>query len=140
MVATAITRDDLADDVAGINGSIDIIRETRGGPWPEHPVSEAFNFVDLVWHELEFRDGTSFTYVLRDADGQYLGCCYFYPMGRRTDLADELLNYDVDVSWWVTRDAYERGRYTEVHRALHHWLAHQFPFWEPYFSNAELPA
>ena len=29
-------------------------------------------------------------------------CCYLYPMGRRTPLTEELLTYDVDVSWWVT--------------------------------------
>ena len=31
VVATAITRDDLADDVRGINASLDLIRQTRGG-------------------------------------------------------------------------------------------------------------
>jgi hypothetical protein len=38
---------------------------------------------DLVWHECEFREGGSFTYAVHDAAGQYLGCCYLYPMGRR---------------------------------------------------------
>ncbi|MEV6644258.1 hypothetical protein [Amycolatopsis sp. NPDC051371] len=35
------------------------------------------------------------------------------PHGRRTKLTEELLGYDVDVSWWVTPDAYEK-----VYRAL----------------------
>lgn len=64
LVARAITRSDLHDDVRGINASIELIQTTRGGGWPEQPVSEEFNFVDLVWHELEFREGTSFTYVV----------------------------------------------------------------------------
>jgi RimJ/RimL family protein N-acetyltransferase len=139
LVATTLTRADLQDDVRGINASIELIQKTRGGGWPTEPVSEEFNFVDLVWHELEFREGDSFTYVLRDAGGGYLGCCYLYPMGRRTELAEHLLKYDVDVSWWVTPSAYERGYYTKAHRALRHWLAHEFPFWEPYFSNRESP-
>ena len=60
--ATAISRDHLHDDVQGINASIELIRRTRGGSWPTEPVSADFNYVDLVWHECEFREGDSFTY------------------------------------------------------------------------------
>jgi hypothetical protein len=109
VVAAAITRSDLEDDVRGINASLDLIRRTRGGGWPTGPVTADCNFVDLVWHELEFREGKSFTYVMRDATGGYLGCCYLYPMGGRTELTEVLLHYDVDVSWWVTPSAYEAG-------------------------------
>ncbi len=139
IVATAIARADLEDDVRGINQSLDLIRRTRGGGWPTDPVAEEFNFVDLVWHELEFRERDSFTYVLRDSEGGYLGCCYLYPMGRRTPLTDSLLRYDVDVSWWVTPAAYEAGYYENTYRALRHWLATEYPFWNGYFSNREIP-
>ena len=121
--ARAISRADLHDDVRGINASIALIERTRGGGWPTEPVTEEFNFVDLVWHELEFREGTSFTYAVYDSGGGYLGCCYLYPMGRRTELSERLLGYDVDVSWWVTPDAYERGYYDKLYRALGRWLA-----------------
>jgi hypothetical protein len=139
LVATAITRDDLDDDVRGINESIALIRTTRGGGWPAEPVSREHNFVDLVWHELEFREGASFTYVVRDTRGAYLGCCYLYPMGRRTPLSRELLGHDVDVSWWVTPAAHARGDYQKLYRALRRWVADDFPFEAPYFSNAEIP-
>ena len=138
--ARALTRDDLHDDVRGINVSLDLIRRTRGGRWPTEPVTEEFNFVDLVWHECEFREGDSFTYaVYDDTAGQYLGCCYFYPMGRRTPLTEDLLGYDVDVSWWVTPDAYGRGCYALLYSALRHWIATAFPFAKAYYSNVELP-
>src|SRR3954451_3528500 len=101
VVARAISRDDLRDDVAGINCSLELIRRTRGGAWPTEPVTEADNYTDLVWHELEFREGYSFTYAVRDTNDTYLGCCYVYPMGRRAELDDELITCDVDVSWWV---------------------------------------
>ena len=140
IVARAISRADLHEDVKGINASIEIIRRTRGGGWPSEEVTEEFNFVDLVWHELEFREGDSFAYAVYDANGGYLGCCYLYPMGRRTELTEELLGHDVDVSWWVTPSAYEAGYYTKLYRALRHWLAEQLPFAEPYYSNRELPA
>ena len=71
LVATAITRDDLADDVRGINASLALIKRTRGGQWPTGPVDEDYNYVDLVWHELEFREATSFTYVVRNSAGAY---------------------------------------------------------------------
>jgi hypothetical protein len=140
LTARAITRDDLREDVRGINASIDLIKRTRGGNWPTEPVTEDFNYIDLVWHECEFREGGSFTYAVYDADGGYLGCCYLYPMGSRTELTAELLDHDVDVSWWVTPDAYARGYYEMLYRGLGHWLAERFPFDNPHYSNRELPS
>jgi hypothetical protein len=137
--ARAISRADLADDVRGINASLELIVRTRGGGWPTEPVTAAVDFVDLVWHELEFRDGYSFTYAVYDTGGNYLGCCYLYPLGRRTELSEALLDYDVDVSWWVTPAAYERGDYDKLYTALRHWLATEFSFWRPYYSNREIP-
>ena len=137
--ARAISRADLTEDVRGINSSLDLIVRTRGGGWPTEPVTADVDFVDLVWHELEFRDGYSFTYAVYDTGGNYLGCCYLYPLGRRTKLSRALLDYDVDVSWWVTPAAYERGDYDKLYTALRHWLATEFPFWRPYYSNREIP-
>jgi RimJ/RimL family protein N-acetyltransferase len=137
--ARVLSREDLHDDVQGINASIELIRRTRGGTWPTEPVTEDFNFIDLVWHECEFREGDSFSYAVYTDDGAYLGCAYLYPMGRRQELNEELLRHDVDVSWWVTPDAYERGYYEKVYRALQHWLAEELPFTAPYYSNAEIP-
>jgi hypothetical protein len=138
--AQAITRDHLDDDVAGINASLDLIGQTRGGGWPTEPVTAEGNFVDLVWHECEFRDGGSYTYALYHARHGYIGCCYLYPLGGRTTLTEELArDYDVDVSWWVTPDAYARADYARVYVALQDWLAEHFASWRPYFSNRELP-
>jgi RimJ/RimL family protein N-acetyltransferase len=137
--ADAITRDHLEEDVRGINASLDLIRRTRGGGWPDGPVTPEGNYVDLVWHECEFRDGKSFTFVLRDGAGEYIGCAYLYPVGVRRPLTQELLAHDVDVSWWVTPDAYDRGLYAAAHEALRRWSVEDFPFAAPFFSNVELP-
>ena len=138
--AQAITREHLADDVAGINASLELIRQTRGGAWPTEPVTAEGNFVDLVWHECEFRDDGSYTYAVYHAQHGYIGCCYLYPLGGRTPLTAELADgYDVDVSWWVTPPAYERGDYAALYAALQHWLAERFAFWRAYYSNLELP-
>jgi hypothetical protein len=140
ITARAISRADLVADVKGINASLDLIRRTRGGDWPSGPVSEEFDYVDLVWHECEFREGYSFSYAVYDAEGQYLGCCYLYPMGRRTPLDETLLDHDVDGSWWVTPEAYDRGYYVKLYLALQHWIATAFPFRKPHFSNREIPS
>ena len=84
--ARAISRAGNDDDAQGINASIELIRRTRGGSWPTEPVSVDFDYVDEIWHECEFREGGSFTYAVYDSRGQYPGCCYLYPMGRRTPL------------------------------------------------------
>jgi RimJ/RimL family protein N-acetyltransferase len=139
VVATAITREHLVDDVAGINTSLELIRRTRGGEWPSEPTTEDANFIWLVWHELEFLEGKSFTYALYSTEPRYLGCAYLYPPGRRGPLTEELAAFDVDVSWWVTPAGYEQGYYREVYDALRHWLASEFPFRNPYYSNAEIP-
>jgi hypothetical protein len=139
LVASAIGRTHLSDDVRGINESIDLIRQTRGRNWPTEPVSEDFNFVDLIWHELEFRDGTSFTYAVHDLNRGHIGCCYLYPMGRRTTLTEGLLEFDVVVNWWVTPGAYTREDYLKLFKALRRWLESELPFHTPYFSNAEIP-
>jgi hypothetical protein len=137
--AHAISRSDLTDDVRGINASLDLIRRTRGGRWPTGPVTEDYNYIDLVWHEAEFRDGQSFTFAIYNAAGNYLGCSYLYPMGGRTPLTEHLIDHDVDVSWWVTPDAYERGYYAMLYRALQHWVRNEYPFTNPYYSNAQIP-
>jgi hypothetical protein len=140
LVAEALARAHLDDDVRGINASIELIQRTRGGTWPTGPVTKEDDFDDLVWHEVEFRDAFSFSYAVYEVDGPYIGCAYLYPMGRRTELAAELLDRYVDVSWWVTPPAYERGLYTKLYVALRRWLAEEFPFSAAYYSNSEIPS
>jgi hypothetical protein len=60
VTAHAITRDDHGADARGVDASLDLIRETRGGTCPTGPVTEEENYVDLVWHECEFRDGKDY--------------------------------------------------------------------------------
>jgi hypothetical protein len=136
--AMPLSRDDLDDDVRGVNASLELIRRTRGG-WPDAAVTAEDDYVDLVWHEHEFREGYSFSYVVRRDDGRYLGCCYLYPVGRRVPMTADLLRHDVDVSWWVTTEAYELGYYGKLHDALITWVVAKFPFRTPYLSNAEIP-
>lgn len=139
IVATVLGRRHLRDDVDGINASLDLIRKTRGGEWPTEPVTDEFDFTDLVWHECEFREGNSYSYAVYTAAGEYLGCCYFYPVGTRTPLSADLIKHDVDVSWWVTPSAYDRGYYDKLFRAVRKWSSDDYPFENPHFSNVIVP-
>ncbi len=65
--------------------------------------------------------------------------CYLYLMGRRTPLSEPPLANAVDVSWWVTPDAYDRGEYETLYRALDLWVTAGFPFRAPHYSNAKIP-
>lgn len=140
LIARPLTRTDLDDDLEGVNSSIETIQRTRGGSWPAEPLQKDFDLLDLAWHEREFRDASSFAYVVYGTDGMYIGCFYLYPMGHRTPLSEETVEYDVDASWWVTTKAYECGEYAALFSALKQWLANDFPFQHPYYSNREIPA
>ncbi|MEO1703819.1 MAG: hypothetical protein AAFR50_00550 [Pseudomonadota bacterium] len=48
------------------------------GEWPDGLTFED-NAIDLAWHEREFTEKRSFSWILRDATGEYLGCFYIYP-------------------------------------------------------------
>lgn len=136
--ARPLKRTDLEDDMEGVNSSLETIRQTRGGSWPEEAVTKDFDLLDLAWHEREFRDGDSFAYVVYNKSGEYTGCFYLYPMGHRTPLTEELADYDMDASWWVTAAAYEKGYYEKLYAALGQWLD-VFPVKKIYYSNKQIP-
>lgn len=137
LIATPLTREHLQDDMAAVNSSLVTIRQTRGGSWPSEPVSEEFDLLDLAWHEREFRDGNSYAYVVYNEAEVYIGCFYLYGMGHRTTLTEELSDYQVDASWWVTEDAYGQGYYQKLQSALQGWLQEELGFSEVYYSNKE---
>ena len=138
--ATLLNRKDAKEDLFAVNSSLDLIRKTRGGSWPEEELSEEYNDLDLAWHERENRDGTSFAYSIRDAQGEYIGCIYLYPLGQRQELSQELLAYDFDASWWTTNIAYSRGDYAVLYNGLRTWLDQEFHgFGKPWYSNIVIP-
>jgi hypothetical protein len=61
-------------------------------------------------------------------------------MGGRTPLTEANLHHDIDVSWWVTPDAYERGFLPQgPPRAAALGGRRDSRSGRPYFSNAEIP-
>lgn len=162
LFAEPLTPKHLAEDLAAVNSSLSLIRRTRGGSWPSGPLTEEANERDLTWHEREFHDRSSFAYaVFETVDGaeggsegrrggegegaeraKYVGCFYLLPAGAKKKMSkSELEAWDVDASWWVTTDAYERGVYARLYAALRTWLMEEFPFEmrRVFWSNEEIP-
>ena len=138
--AKPLTRADLDADLEGVNSSIETIQNTRGGSWPSEPLEKDADFLDLAWHEREFRDGDSFAYVIYSNSEEYIGCFYLYGIGLRTPLNDETIELEVDASWWVTTEGYEKGYYEKVYSALQQWLTEEFKFSKIAYSNKVIPA
>lgn len=66
------------DDFAAVTRSAGVLRRFFGSDWPVG-LTLAENRLDLAWHEREFTLCRSFAWILRDADGDYLGCAYVFP-------------------------------------------------------------
>ncbi|MCA9309481.1 GNAT family N-acetyltransferase, partial [Candidatus Saccharibacteria bacterium] len=135
LVAKPLTRSALKDDLEAVNSSAKTILKTRGGSWPTEELSEDFDLLDLAWHEREFRDKTSFAYVVYDQSGAYIGCFYLYPIGERTPYSKDTKGFDIDASWWVTTNAYNEGYYEKLYAAIQVWLANEFSFANVIYSN-----
>jgi hypothetical protein len=66
------------EDFAAVTGSERVLTGVFGSPWPTG-LTLNDNRVDLAWHEREFTLGRSWSWILRDAGGVYLGCAYVFP-------------------------------------------------------------
>ena len=49
------------------------------GSWPEGLTREE-NLIDLAWHDREFTTRRSFSWIIRDGGGIYIGCFYLSPL------------------------------------------------------------
>lgn len=124
-------------DYQAVMSSIDIIKKTRGGNWPATNLSFEDDQIDLAWHQREFENGTSFAYTVMSLDEKTcLGCVYLYPPGYRDNKSKDA---DVDVSFWVTQEAYNTGLYQKLFKTLDTWLKESWPFKKIAYTNKEIP-
>lgn len=116
---------DVAKDFAAINGRV--LADGTPDPWDDTPF--LVNLAELGWHETEFKLGRSFAYtVVRPDESAVLGCVYLYPP--RGD------DHDVDVRWWVTREAWDEGLYDELERLVRDWVERAWPFAQPKWTGS----
>jgi hypothetical protein len=109
----ALTVDDLNRDFEAVmESAADIRAANPSDTWPDGLTLDQ-NLIDLAWHQKEFQTRRSFTWVIEDFEGEYLGCLYVYPsIGGETS---------ADVTWWWrTGMSVDRERFR---KDLHDWLA-----------------
>jgi hypothetical protein len=136
-VIRKLCANDVYLDYTAVMTSIDIIKKTRGGDWPTTDLSFEDDMIDLAWHQREFENGTSFAYTVMSPDGsKCLGCLYLHPPGWRNATSN---NADVDVSFWVTQEAYDKGLYPKLYKVLDQWLKTTWPFEKIAYTNVEMP-
>jgi hypothetical protein len=71
------------EDFDAVMESADKLEGLFGDSWPRGLTLDE-NTIDLAWHLREFEAARSFAWVIRDAHGRYLGCCYLFPtLGER---------------------------------------------------------
>lgn len=75
---TPLTGAQVQEDYAAVTGAADLLRGFFGGTWPDGLTLEE-NLTDLHWHHREFTTNRSFSWIIRDAEGRYLGCAYINP-------------------------------------------------------------
>ena len=138
--ARKLSAKDAKLDYQAVMSSVESIQKTRGGKWPTKELSFEDDVIDLGWHQREFENCSSFAYtVMNPEETKCLGCFYLYPMGFRTSIISKNVDCDVDVSWWVTQEMYDKDFYGELFRDIRVFLKKQWPFLKPYFSNTIIP-
>lgn len=66
------------EDFDVVVASTGVLTGMFGPKWPVGLTLEE-NLSDLIRHEREFDNDHAFAWIIRAADGTYLGCAYFYP-------------------------------------------------------------
>ena len=111
-----LTTRDVYLDFLAVMSSIDVIKKTRGGSWPTKELTFEEDLIDLGWHQREFENRSTFAYTVFSPDNsKCLGCFYLYDAGTRKEVDS---SYDVDVSFWVTKEAYDKGLYEKLYREI----------------------
>lgn len=106
------------EDFAAVTGSAGVLRGLFGNDWPLGLTAQD-NLTDLHWHDREFTLRRSFSWVVRDAGGAYLGCAYLMP--------DPGIRGTAQVTIWI-RDRPDRQALTHALEAeLAAWFADLVP-------------
>lgn len=110
-------------DYQAVMSSINHIRGVFGPDdnWPQETLTLQDDINALMNHENEHERRTAFTYtVLNHKKDKCLGCIYILPIHSR--------QYDAQVFFWVTKDAYDLGYENELYTAIQNWLKGSWPF------------
>lgn len=126
-------------DLAAVNSSVDIIKETRGGTWPRGAITAEEDRTDLVEHRRQFEAREAFAYtIVTEDDSVCAGSVYVYPPNHNFDDSNKSgMPEDADavINFWVTQKAYNEGFYPVLYGFVEEWTKDRWPFQRPFISN-----
>ncbi len=95
--------------------------EVFAAVWPSLTMTIEDDLADLGWHQVEFKNRTSFTYTVMNLEETLcLGCVYIFPP-RFTDA-------DAEVFLWVRKSELDRGLDEVLFSAVKQWIKSVWPF------------
>lgn len=114
---TPLTGDHAEEDYAAVIASAPVLTGVFGD-WPEG-LTLAENRIDLAWHDREFTTRRSFSWIIRDAAGTYLGCFYVFPTLGARGTADAVI--------WIKADPQRAAIAAAVIPLIQNWAAAHLP-------------
>jgi len=115
---TPLAPPNAVEDFEVVSQSEPVLTGLFGDTWPAG-LTLADNQIDMAWHEREFTALRSFSWIIRDPSGGYLGCAYLFPtLGER--------GVGEVVTWM--RDLPDRGAHlTRFNAVFQPWLRTYLP-------------
>ncbi|MEE9525041.1 MAG: GNAT family N-acetyltransferase [Candidatus Woesearchaeota archaeon] len=116
---------DADKDYKAVMSSIDYLKKVptppRCGDWPYEELTLEEDLGHLKRHEEEHLKREAFTYAVMTPDEtKCIGCIYFLP--------SEDPKFDVQIYFWVTKDAFDNGLDDKLFGVIKNWLKDKWPF------------
>ncbi|MDU8942585.1 GNAT family N-acetyltransferase [Ovoidimarina sediminis] len=106
------------EDFAIVTASASVLGGLFASDWPAGLTLEA-NLADLERHAREFEARYAFAWIIRDADGTYLGCTYLVPIPDTPGKGE--------VFTWIRDRADRLALLAEFNPAFRRWLTPHLP-------------
>jgi hypothetical protein len=112
--------------------SIDHLQKTfGGGKWPTANITMDEAMKDMQGEEARFKSGKSFAYGVLTIDGKKeLGSVYVRPSPKE--------GYQAAVTFWVTKEMFDKGFEAELLPEIKKWLKTSWPFEKVAFPKREI--
>lgn len=120
-------------DFPAVMGSQTRLWSIFGAPWGWPPATMTYeqDRDDLVYHEREMAQRSSYNFAIFDADEtRLLGCVYVDP--------PEKAGADAEISWWIIDDLVGSATESALNDAVPRWIASKWPFTQPRHLGRDL--
>ncbi len=120
-------------DYDAVITSIDHLKGVFGpnSQWPQQDLTLQEDSTDLIWHENEYKNRSSFAYtVLNSDESQVIGCMYIFPTSKT--------NYDAIIICWVRSSVLKYGLDELLYKTTKDWIEKKWPFEQVAYPGREI--